>query len=189
MYVFLQNRNLIWNQFKSCVGNEKLTFVYQRILFECNKMSGIFSNSKNVCFSYKLNANSKSKSGPYFCQKIVIKVSWPKIGLRQKLRGNVLRLSADKSRTEQNILFFYSWKKQKKTHHLKKFVKNMKVQTPQIAWHNRDRVSSVSIQPFAYPTPCKEGGTRIATGGDDTHVVVSDTYLIKFLCSEILPKF
>ena len=56
----------------------------------------------------------------------------------------------------------------------------MKVQTPQIAWHNRDRVSSVSIQPFAYPTPCKEGGTRIATGGDDTHVVVSDTYLIKF---------
>ena len=65
----------------------------------------------------------------------------------------------------------------------------MKVQTPQIAWHNRDRVSSVSIQPFAYPTPLKEGGTRIATGGDDTHVVVSDTYLIKLLCSEILPKF
>ena len=63
----------------------------------------------------------------------------------------------------------------------------MKVQTPQIAWHNRDRVSSVSIQPFAYPTPCKEGGTRIATGGDDTHVVVSDIYLIKFLCSKILP--
>ena len=58
----------------------------------------------------------------------------------------------------------------------------MKVQTPQIAWHNRDRVSSVSIQPFAYPTPTKEGGTRIATGGDDTHVVVSDTYLKKFLC-------
>lgn len=54
----------------------------------------------------------------------------------------------------------------------------MKVQTPQIAWHNRDRVSSVSIQPFAYPTPLKEGGTRIATGGDDTHVVVSDTYLL-----------
>ena len=50
----------------------------------------------------------------------------------------------------------------------------MKVQTPQIAWHNRDRVSSVSIQPFAYPTPLKEGGTRIATGGDDTHVVVSE---------------
>ena len=54
----------------------------------------------------------------------------------------------------------------------------MKVQTPQIAWHNRDRVSSVSIQPFAYPTPCKEGGTRIATGGDDTHVVVSDMYIL-----------
>ena len=114
MYVFLQNRNLIRNQFKSCVGNEKLTFLYQRILFECNKMSGIFSNSKNVCFSYKLNANSKSKSGPYFCQKIVIKVSWPKIGLRQKLRGNVLRLSADKSRTEQNILIFNSWKNRRR---------------------------------------------------------------------------
>jgi len=48
----------------------------------------------------------------------------------------------------------------------------MKVQTPQIAWHNRDRVSSVSIQPFAYPTPTKEGGTRIATSGDDCHVVI-----------------
>jgi len=48
----------------------------------------------------------------------------------------------------------------------------MKVQTPQIAWHNRDRVSSVSIQPFAYPTPTKEGGTRIATCGDDCHVVI-----------------
>jgi len=48
----------------------------------------------------------------------------------------------------------------------------MKVQTPQIAWHNRDRVSSVSIQPFPYPTPTKEGGTRIATSGDDCHVVI-----------------
>ena len=54
--------------------------------------------------------------------------------------------------------------------------KNMKVQTPQIAWHNRERVSSVSIQPIAHPTPTKEGGTRIATGGDDTHVVVSVAY-------------
>jgi len=48
----------------------------------------------------------------------------------------------------------------------------MKVQTPQIAWHNRDRVSSVSIQPFPHPTPTKEGGTRIATCGDDSHVVI-----------------
>ena len=95
--------------------------------------------------------------------------------MRQKLRGNVLRLSADKSRTEQNILTFIREKNRKRHIIRKKFVKNMKVQTPQIAWHNRDRVSSVSIQPFAYPTPCKEGGTRIATGGDDTHVVVSDT--------------
>lgn len=49
----------------------------------------------------------------------------------------------------------------------------MKVETPQIAWHNRDRVSSISIQPQPHPKPTKEGGTRIATGGDDTHVVVS----------------
>ena len=55
----------------------------------------------------------------------------------------------------------------------------MKVQTPQIAWHNRDRVSSVSIQPFAYPTPTKEGGTRIATCGDDCHVVVSGLLFYK----------
>ena len=47
----------------------------------------------------------------------------------------------------------------------------MKVQTPQIAWHNRDRVSSVSIQPYSHPKPLKEF-SRIATGGDDTHVVV-----------------
>lgn len=50
---------------------------------------------------------------------------------------------------------------------------SMKVETPQIAWHNRDRVSSISIQPQPHPKPTKEGGTRIATAGDDTHVVVS----------------
>jgi len=48
----------------------------------------------------------------------------------------------------------------------------MKVETPQIAWHNRDRVTSVSIQPKPYPNPTRSGGCRIATGGDDSHVVI-----------------
>ena len=56
----------------------------------------------------------------------------------------------------------------------------MKVQTPQIAWHNRDRVSSVSIQPCSHPKPLKEF-SRIATGGDDSHVVVSTTFYVKRL--------
>merc|ERR1712223_1866803 len=71
----------------------------------------------------------------------------------------------------RKFLFFYE-KGENKAYSLKYLCKNMKVQTPQIAWHNRDRVSSVSIQPFAYPTPTKEGGTRIATCGDDCHVVI-----------------
>ena len=49
----------------------------------------------------------------------------------------------------------------------------MKVWTPLIAWHNRDRVSAIDFQPFPHPKPTKDGGTRIATGGDDKHVIVS----------------
>lgn len=60
----------------------------------------------------------------------------------------------------------------------------MKVETPQIAWHNRDRVSTISIQPQPHPRPTKDGGTRIATGGDDTHVVVSKFSKRFVLCSE-----
>ena len=45
----------------------------------------------------------------------------------------------------------------------------MKVCTPLIAWHNRERVSSADFQPVPYP----DGGSRLATGGDDKHVVVS----------------
>ena len=48
----------------------------------------------------------------------------------------------------------------------------MKVYTPLIAWHNRDRVSSVDFQPVAYP----KGQPRLATAGDDKHVVVSDKF-------------
>jgi hypothetical protein len=57
---FYKTETFIWNQFESCVGNEKLTLICQRILFVCNEMSGTFSNPKNVYFSYKLNAG-KSK--------------------------------------------------------------------------------------------------------------------------------
>ena len=49
----------------------------------------------------------------------------------------------------------------------------MKVFTPLIAWHNRDRVSAIDFQPVPHPRPTKDGGTRIATGGDDNHVIVS----------------
>ena len=47
----------------------------------------------------------------------------------------------------------------------------MKVHTPLIAWHNRERVSSADFQPVAYP----DGKSRLATGGDDKHVIVSPT--------------
>ena len=49
----------------------------------------------------------------------------------------------------------------------------MKVWTPPIAWHNRDRVSTIDFQLVPYPKSTKDGGTRIATGGDDNHVIVS----------------
>jgi hypothetical protein len=45
----------------------------------------------------------------------------------------------------------------------------MKVYTPLISWHNRERVSSADFQPVAYPN----GQPRLATGGDDKHVIVS----------------
>jgi len=48
----------------------------------------------------------------------------------------------------------------------------MKVWTPPIAWHNRDRVSTIDFQPVPYPKSTKDGGTRIATGGDDNHVII-----------------
>ena len=52
----------------------------------------------------------------------------------------------------------------------------MKVFTPLIAWHNRDRVSAIDFQPLSHPRPTKDGGTRIATGGDDNHVIVSSEF-------------
>ena len=66
----------------------------------------------------------------------------------------------------------------------------MKVWTPPIAWHNRDRVSTIDFQLVPYPKSTKDGGTRIATGGDDNHVIVSviqkwNSFLL-FLCVEKL---
>lgn len=48
----------------------------------------------------------------------------------------------------------------------------MKVCTPLISWHNRERVSAIDFQPTAHPKATKDGGTRLATGGDDNHVVI-----------------
>ena len=59
---------------------------------------------------------------------------------------------------------------------LDKNLETMKVFTPLIAWHNRDRVSAIDFQPVPHPRPTKDGGTRIATGGDDNHVIVSDEF-------------
>jgi len=52
----------------------------------------------------------------------------------------------------------------------------MKVETPSIAWHNRDRVSSIDFQPKPHPKPTQNGGTRIATGGDDNHVIIWELF-------------
>lgn len=45
----------------------------------------------------------------------------------------------------------------------------MKCRIPEISWHNRDPVLSVDVQ-----LACKnENFERLATGGTDSHVVVS----------------
>lgn len=44
----------------------------------------------------------------------------------------------------------------------------MKYFTPEIAWHNRDPVFSIDIQ----PDKVSESTYRLASGGADTHVVV-----------------
>jgi len=48
----------------------------------------------------------------------------------------------------------------------------MKVSTPGVAWHNRERVASVDFQPQAWPVLADKEAVRLATGGDDKHVVV-----------------
>jgi len=54
----------------------------------------------------------------------------------------------------------------------------MKVSTPTISWHNRERVSSVDFQPVAHPRPTSGAAPgsgfdcRMATAGDDKHVVI-----------------
>ena len=49
--------------------------------------------------------------------------------------------------------------------------------TPTVSWHNRERVSSLDFQPVAYPSQTPNGTksgypTRLATAGDDKHVLV-----------------
>ncbi len=50
----------------------------------------------------------------------------------------------------------------------------MKLCTPAIAWHNRERVSSVDFQPRPWPVPPagQPDLIRVASGGDDHHVVI-----------------
>jgi len=52
----------------------------------------------------------------------------------------------------------------------------MKVSTPAISWHNRERISSVDFQPICFPsqTDNSRSVNRLASGGDDKHVVIWD---------------
>ena len=52
----------------------------------------------------------------------------------------------------------------------------MKVSTPAISWHNRERISSVEFQPICFPsqTDNSRSVNRLASGGDDKHVVIWD---------------
>lgn len=47
----------------------------------------------------------------------------------------------------------------------------MHVLTPSISWHNRDRIASVDFQPVSWPPLGNR--LRLASAGDDHHVVVS----------------
>lgn len=50
---------------------------------------------------------------------------------------------------------------------------NMKCIIPEISWHNRDPVLSVDIQPRRTKDDQKRGVYRLASGGTDSHVLVS----------------
>lgn len=50
----------------------------------------------------------------------------------------------------------------------------MKLAIPEISWHNRDPVLSVDFQPKSDPND----PLRLATGGTDSHVLVSDSFLL-----------
>ena len=49
----------------------------------------------------------------------------------------------------------------------------MKVTVPEVSFHNRDPVLSVDLQHNS-----RDDITRMATGGTDTHVIVSDTFVM-----------
>ena len=64
----------------------------------------------------------------------------------------------------------------------------MRVSTPTISWHNRERVSSLDFQPAPFPGPtpgAQTGSTRLATAGDDKHVIVSIFQNISFVPAPI----
>lgn len=55
----------------------------------------------------------------------------------------------------------------------------MKLVIPEISWHNRDPVLSVHFQ----PTTTEDGYCRLATGGSDSHVFVSNfTSTMQSMC-------
>lgn len=55
-------------------------------------------------------------------------------------------------------------------HRSSAFIVTMKCTIPEISWHNRDPVLSVDVQP---KTNSKEQFHRLASGGTDSHVLVS----------------
>lgn len=63
----------------------------------------------------------------------------------------------------------------------------MKCTIPEISWHNRDPVLSIDIQP---KFDDKNEFYRLATGGTDSHVLVSENRLLitilVFNCCEYL---
>jgi hypothetical protein len=50
----------------------------------------------------------------------------------------------------------------------------MKCTIPEISWHNKDPVLSVDVQPKSG----NDSFERLATGGTDSHVVVSITLML-----------
>lgn len=65
----------------------------------------------------------------------------------------------------------------------------MKCTIPEISWHNRDPVLSVDIQPKIAGTPTgKLDFNRLASGGTDSHVLVS-FYLLFFIKFSMIASF
>ena len=64
----------------------------------------------------------------------------------------------------------------------------MKVTIPEISWHNRDPVLSIDIQTKSDEQNKGENFWRLATGGADSHILVSTNkykIVIKFNMSNV----